>query len=151
MTTNLEAARSAITAEIIQAKARVAMLEQTLAQIVEIGADDGDTTQTPTNAHVKPAAKNQSAKGGKRHKSAKGSSGLPFTGGDFWLNLVTKTPQSNGEILKAAIAGLGFAPTEVQEQKLAGRLTFAINALVNSGAIQDSGKGRGRRFFKAKG
>jgi hypothetical protein len=51
--------------------------------------------------------------------------------------------------LKAAVSSLTFTPTKLQTQKLAGRMTFALNALVKANKIQDSGKGRERRFFKA--
>jgi hypothetical protein len=76
------------------------------------------------------------------------SSGLPFTGGDFWENLVHDEPRSFPEVLEAAISKLGFEPTKPQVQKLSGRMIFAINALVKTGKIRDSGSGRARRFFK---
>ena len=83
----------------------------------------------------------------KRERSSK--SGLPFTGGDYWINLITAQPQSASDILKSAIGKLDFAPTEDQLKKLAGRMTFALNALVREKTIEDSGSGRNRRFFKA--
>jgi hypothetical protein len=105
-------------------------------------------TTEPTTAEgsVKPT---KAAKKSKGAKGAIGGTGLPFTGGDFWPNLVTAEPQSASDILNAAIVSLGFTPTKAQIQKLAGRQTFAVNALVKAGTIQDSGKGRERRFFKA--
>ena len=50
--------------------------------------------------------------------------------------------------LEAAIGKLDFEPTKPQIQKLSGRMIFAINALVKTGKIRDSGSGRARRFFK---
>ena len=88
----------------------------------------------------------------RRYSSVSNPSGgndLPFTGGDFWPNLVLEQPRSASEILDAAIATMSFAPSKVQTQKLAGRMTFALNSLVKAGKIKDSGSGRERRFFKA--
>jgi hypothetical protein len=100
---------------------------------------------------VKPAKAIKAPTKAKKQKGVKATGGneLPSTGKDFWPNLVTTEPKSASDILSAAIAGLGFKPTKAQVQKLAGRQTFAINSLVKTKAIQDSGKGRERRFFKA--
>jgi len=161
---NLESATSAIEAEISHAKQglsyyqfRVDALEKMLLQLADIGSESIDASTATTPGHAKRGSKPGAAKPAKTAKPAKksksvkgetGASGLPFTGGDFWPNLVTSEPQSASDILNAAIASLGFTPTPVQKQKLAGRQTFAINALVKTKAIQDSGKGRERRFFK---
>jgi len=87
----------------------------------------------------------------KKQKDARASNGgdqLPFTGGDYWINLITAQPQSGADILHAAIARLGFTPTRQQVQKLTNRVTFSLRALVEAGKIQDSGSGRKRRYFK---
>ena len=162
---NLESAKSAIESELSQAKqglsfyqSRIDALEKTLLQLAGIdGESVGASTPTasvPAKRGRKPGSTKAAkpAKEAKKRKATKGEagvSGLPFTGGDFWPNLVTSEPQSASDILNAAIARLGFTPTKEQLQKLAGRQTFAINALVKAGSIQDSGKGRERRYFKA--
>jgi hypothetical protein len=74
---------------------------------------------------------------------------LPFTGGDYWTNLLSDQPKSGPEIFKSAIAQLGFTPSKEQIAKLGGRMTFALNTLVKAKKIKDSGSGRERRFFKA--
>jgi hypothetical protein len=153
---NLESAKAAIQAELSHAKqglafyhSRIDSLEKMLTQLASVSSVGG-ITATKGSRGRKPAA-TAVMKSGKKQKGRKESTGgneLPFTGADFWPNLVLEQPQSASEILKAAIASLGFAPTKLQAQKLAGRMTFALNALVKSNKIQDSGKGRERRFFK---
>ena len=98
---------------------------------------------------TKPVESPKSATKGKATKPAKGGKELPFTGGDYWVNLLDVEPKSASEILDAAIGKLEFQPTKEHKQKLAGRMTFSLNALVKTGKIQDSGTGRARRFFKA--
>jgi hypothetical protein len=178
MSSNLESAKAAIEAEIAHAKqglahfvARIEALEKTVAHLVTV--DGGVLDTKPFTA--KPVAKSKAdaapklAKSTKATKSAKptsaevvakpvkpakpatkakGGNQLPFTGGDYWTGLVTVEPKSASEILDAAIAKLGFKPTKEHKKKLAGRMTFALNALVKAGKIKDSGTGRARRFFK---
>ena len=158
---NLESAKAAIQAELSHAKkglefyqSRIESLEKTLAQLASVS---GSSDVPAAGAAVKgkrgrKAAVDKTAKPAKKGRVAKesgGGNGLPFTGGDFWPNLVLATPRSASEILEAATASLGFVPTKLQAQKLAGRMTFALNSLVKANKIQDSGKGRERRFFKA--
>ncbi len=151
---NLESAKAAIEAEIAHAKqgvehffARVEALEKALLHIVAVDGGVLDT-QGVVEIPVVKSAKSQPAKYVKKAKGAKGETDLPFTGGDYWPDLITTQPQSGAEILHAAINKLGFEPTKAQVLKLTQRATFAINALVKAGKIQDSGKGRERRFFK---
>jgi hypothetical protein len=171
---NLDSARSAIEAEIEHAKqglsyyqARIESLERALHEVARIdgvashhaslsGTAPKKRGPKPKNAVQgnvgEPVATGNGKKGGKQ-KSKKGaaSSGgneLPFTGGDYWPNLITAEPKSAKEVLDAAIASLGFTPTKEQVQKLTGRMTFALNTLVKTNAIRDSGRGRERRFFK---
>jgi len=148
---NLESAKAAIEAEIAHAKqgmahfyARVEALEKALLHIVAV---DGGVLDTQAAAGT-PVVKTAKSKPAKYVKKAKGGKELPFTGGDYWPGLITAHPQSGAEILQAAIGKLGFEPTKEQVLKLTQRATFAINALVKAGKIQDSGKGRERRFFK---
>jgi hypothetical protein len=158
---NLESAKAAIEAELFHAKeglafysTRIEALEKTLSQLASVTGESAAPTaaiadvakrgpKVAAGKHVKPAKKKKDVK-----EVADGNE-LPFTGGDYWSNLVTDQPRSASEILEAAIAGLGFKPTKTQIQKLSGRMTFAVNALVKTKKIQDSGSGRDRRFFKA--
>jgi hypothetical protein len=164
---NLDTAKSAIQAELAQAKqglayyqSHVAALESALVQLGSLGV--GTVLGRPGGAKrgrkpgkissatiTKPAkaARGRPAKA-KKGRALKGPNDLPFTGGDYWPNLVTSEPQSASEILHAAVAGLGFAPSAEQVKKLAQRMTFVLNALVKSKALRDSGSGRNRRFFK---
>lgn len=83
-------------------------------------------------------------------RSRRGDSGLPITGGEFWLNLVSDQPQSAVDISNAAIAALGIKPDQKDEiQKLKQRVSPALAGLLSAHKIQDSGAGRERRFFKS--
>jgi len=156
---NIESARAAIEAELSHAKnglqyyhSRIEALESMLGQLA--GFQGGVTVPASRakrgqKSMLKPGAKIVREKGVRRKGERKiNSSGLPFTGGDFWENLVLEEPRSFPDILEAAISTLDFAPTKPQVQKLSGRMIFAINALVKTGKIRDSGSGRARRFFK---
>ncbi|MFI4939085.1 MAG: hypothetical protein ACHP7O_01870 [Burkholderiales bacterium] len=161
---NLASAKAAIEAEIAHAKqglnhfmSRIEALEKTIAHLVSV--DEGvlgarSIAAKPVakvNAKAvaaKPAEAEKSVKLAKASKSASGGHELPFTGGSYWTDLLTDEPKSAPEILAAAIENLGFTPTKEQSQKLAGRMTFSLNALVKANKIQDSGSGRERRFFK---
>ena len=106
-------------------------------------------TKATKGKRGRPAkAKPQDKAQGKSRRAAKGPNDLPFTGGDYWPDLVKSEPQSASDILKASVAGLNFEPSKEQVKKLSQRMTFVLNSLVKSGAIKDSGSGRGRRFFK---
>jgi len=158
---NLESAKAAIQAELSHAKkglafyhSRIDSLEKMLTQLANVSGSSDALSARPAlkvkggrKAEVAKATK--PAKKGRAGKDSAGGNDLPFTGGDFWPNLVLETPRSASEILEAATSSLGFAPSKLQAQKLAGRMTFALNALVKTKKIQDSGRGRERRFFKA--
>ena len=153
---NMENAKTAIQAELTHAKegfafyaSRVEALEKALLHLSYIGIGEIDTSDTATPALVKRGPKAGAKKPSKKAKGGQdGGKELPFTGKDFWPNLVTAEPRSASDILRAAIDGLGFTPTKEQVQKLASRMIFAINSLAKANVIQDSGKGRERRFFK---
>ena len=169
---NLESAKAAIEAELSQAKqgfayyqSQVTALEDALAQLATISSGSEATAngsiagkrsvkavKTATTAKGRRGRPPKSGKGevakGKAAKGPTGKGGLPFTGGDYWPNLVTSEPQSGADILRASVAGLGFEPTPEQVKKLQQRMTFVLNALVKNKTIQDSGSGRERRFFK---
>lgn len=157
---NLESARAAIEAELSHAKkgleyyhSRIGALENMLAQLAGFqgavlppaAATRGKRGRKPGST-LKLAVSEKAPKAKAGRKS--GISGLPFTGGDFWQNLVLDEPRSFPEILDAAIAALGISPSKTERQKLSGRMIFAINALVKTKKIRDSGSGRARRFFK---
>ncbi|HEX8955503.1 MAG TPA: hypothetical protein VF798_04480 [Burkholderiaceae bacterium] len=159
---NLESARAAIEAELSHARnglqyyhSRIEALESMLGQLAgfqgggAVPASRGKRGPKPGLAGKAGAKAAKPEKGLRRKGERKiNSSGLPFTGGDFWENLVLDEPRSFPDILEAAIGKLEFEPTKQQVQKLSGRMIFAINALVKSGKIRDSGSGRARRFFK---
>ena len=154
---------------------RIASLEQALAQIAGLGGiSGGGKVAAPANkakrgrkpnteklssaglgvdsdSASKPAKAAKGVKSGKRGRPRKAAGGneLPFTGGDYWTNLVTDAPQSASDILASAISKLGFSPDKAQRQKLQSRMVFALNALAKDKKIADSGKGRERRFFKS--
>ena len=160
---NINAAIAALEAELAQAKqgmayyqSQVVALETALTQLGALGLV-GAGKPAGAKRGRKPGKvkleKTVKAKRGrpakvKGRRAAKGPNDLPFTGGDYWPDLVTSEPQSGSDILKASVAGLGFEPTEEQVKKLSQRMTFVLNSLVKSGKIKDSGSGRSRRFFK---
>lgn len=163
MAEHLGTAIHAIEAEIIKAKdgvnfyaARIASLEQVLAGLSQVSS--GAAAET---GKAKPREGKAKSNALKLQKPAKKSAGkvkspgsqkqvakLPFTGGDYWPNLITAEPKHASEVLQSAISQLGFAPTDKQIKMLQQRQTFALNALVKAGKIQDQGSGRGRVFFK---
>jgi len=94
------------------------------------------------------AARVQALEQALAERPEKESAELPSTGGAYWPNLLTDQGQHSSAILKSAIDQLGFTPTKTQIKKLTQRMTFALNALVKTKKIQDSGSGRDRLFFK---
>jgi hypothetical protein len=166
---NLESARAAIQAELSQAKqglayyqSHVAALEGTLAQLAAIGGQrgaaaveskTGKRTQKVEAAAAVKGRRGRPPKAGKVGKTkeakvVKGAHELPFTGGDYWTDLVTSEPQSAVEILRASVARLGFEPSPEQIKKLQQRMVFVLNAAAKDKKIKNSGSGRARRFFK---
>lgn len=156
----LDSAKLALEAEIARAKqgmayyqSRVEILEQTLAQLNHIadfdiaqpGAGKRRQKASPLTKAVKVSGRRRTAYG----KASAGGSDLPSTPSEYWLDLITETPQSAPEILKKAINSLGFEPNQMQLKKLRQRIAPALQALLKSKQIQDSGSRRERRFFKA--
>ena len=155
---NLQSAKSAIEAEIMHARQGVAFY-QTRLETLEKTLDQLDSVSLPEDiAQIEQSEKRYSSVRAKTiHKRRRGrpagsaaSSGreLPTTGADYWLNLVSDQPQSAAEILRQAVAKLGFHPSKLQVQKLRQRLAPGLKALLEAQKIQDSGAGRERRFFK---
>ncbi|HYD82061.1 MAG TPA: hypothetical protein VEC06_19835 [Paucimonas sp.] len=158
---NLQSAKSAIKAEIAHAKeglnfykSRVEILEQTLSQLDSVGAPETTPASRGRKArkHAQAPASNGRTGRQRRGRKAQAEAGqeLPFTGGDYWFNLIGDEPRSAAEILKAAVDSLGFEPSKEQVQKLRQRLTPALQGLLETKRIQDSGAGRERRYFLAQ-
>ncbi|HEX7642074.1 MAG TPA: hypothetical protein VF472_07660 [Burkholderiaceae bacterium] len=161
---NIDAAMAALAAELAQAKqglayyqSQVSALETALSQLGALGLGAAAAKpagakrgRKPGKVKVEKAVKGKPGRPAKvkSGRAAKGPNELPFTGGDYWPNLVTSEPKSASDILKESIAGLSFQPSKEQIKKLSQRMTFVLNSLVKSGGIKDSGSGRGRRFFK---
>lgn len=156
---NLRTARLAIEAEIAHAKKgavyymqRVSSLEQALAQIVNAGEVTQASVETDAKEIGRAAGKAGKAKRGRRRRTETENGDeagkLPSTAGDYWQNLIGEQPKSGADILAEAVRGLGFEPTRAQVGKLRNRMAFALNTLVKSGAIKDSGNGRERRYFR---
>jgi hypothetical protein len=152
---NLKSARQAIKAELDHARqgamfyqSRIVALEETLAKIDSV---DGDTDQPSKASKVSKAERSASqtrpSRQARAHAAGNGAK-LPFTGKDFWPNLITSQPQTAPEILNAAIRALGISPSKDQIKKLAQRQTSALHNLVKAKMIDDSGSGRERRFFR---
>lgn len=151
---NLQSAKSAIQAELAHMRegmayyqSRVEALEQTLTQLEDVIAS---SNKAKAQAGRKPRRGTMKDRIGREAIGAETHTAeLPHTGGDFWTSIVTDQPQSAPDILRAAIAKLGFSPAKDQVKKLAARMTSALNTLVKSEKIQSSGSGRKRRFFKS--
>jgi hypothetical protein len=176
---NLLTARAGIVAEIASHHASIASLEKALESLdALIGerADAASAAKAPGKRGRKPkvvvveaqatkapakVAKSSKAKAAKASpkiktaakpkaaKKAKTDGGLPFTGGDYWFNLITSEPQTAPEILQKAVDALGFAPSKEQRTKLQNRQTFALATLVKTNRIKDSGTGRDHCYFTA--
>lgn len=92
----------------------------------------------------------ESARRKTRAAGSDSAEGLPTTGAEFWLNLISDRPQSAVDISNAAIATLGIKPDQRQHiQKIKQRVAPALANLVSTQKIKDTGAGRERRFFKA--
>ncbi|MGB6055873.1 MAG: hypothetical protein WBG17_11630 [Burkholderiaceae bacterium] len=130
---------------------RVSSLEQALAQLSSAGELASDVkTNGKAAGHAGKTAKAREPKRRRAVREEAGQAGeLPSTAGDYWQNLIDEQPKSGAEILAAAIEALGFVPTRAQVGKLRNRMAFALKALVQSGAVKDSGSGRARRYFRA--
>lgn len=126
---------------------RVEALEQALRQIegVDVGQAVNKAAST-SRATRQPAVTTRRSV--KSRATGTGGAELPSTGGDFWSSMISHEQISAPEILRAAIDKLGFTPSKEQVRKLSARMTMALNALVKTHQIQDTGRGRARRYFK---
>ncbi len=164
---NMTSVKSALDAEIKHAKegiafysTRIATLEKMIQQLDQLdGAREGGATGK-TGGKRKYT---RSAKGGAdmsttddgADTSAGVSSGryaskLPATTAAFWTSLLSETPISNKDIIKAAIAALKIRPSPADLKKLKQRLANAITIMTKDGTMMSEGTGRARRFFVTK-
>jgi hypothetical protein len=90
-----------------------------------------------TGATVKPAAKRP-----KRPKAGQ----LPNTGGDWFMELVSKRPQSRAEIMAAAVEKLGFTPAAAQRKQLQDRLSDWLSRKVKQQVLKTSMNGKFQAF-----
>lgn len=155
---NLQSAKSAIEAEIMHARqglafyrSRLETLEKTLDQLDSVSLPEDIIQIEESEKRSSSAKAHTGRKRGRRSSSNAPSFGkeLPTTGADYWLELVSDQPQSAADILRQAVAKLGFHPTKLQVQKLRQRLAPGLKGLLQAKKIQDSGSGRDRRFFRA--
>lgn len=156
---NLQSAKSAIEAELSHAKEgvifyqlRVEALENALLQIANLGAIDlSENLNVKKGRGLKQSAKYARTSRGMKGETRTSSShkALPFTGGDYWVNLISEQPKTGPEILRAAVGKLDFSPSKEQIKKLAARMTSALGMLLKENQIQDQGAGRQRRYFKS--
>jgi hypothetical protein len=154
--TNLNTAKQALKGELAHAQhglayytSRMEALQQALEQLdrAEGELPSGKKASAKTSAI---AHKQNGAKGGRKSRvaaRANGGSALPSTAGNFWSSLISARQISAPEILEAAVAKLGLTPTPEQRKKLSNRMVGALNQLVQSQAISDTGSGRARRYF----
>lgn len=150
---NLGSAKSAIKAELQHAREGVAYyqslvvaLEEALGRLDSVGPE---AVKAPGRKAV--AEKPMRGKRGRKARAevaGEQEGNLPGTRKDFWVDLVDTQPKSAVEVVNAAVQKLDFTPTKEQVKKLSQRATYALNTMVKSGEIQDSGNGRARRFFR---
>jgi hypothetical protein len=155
---NLGSAKAAIQAELTHAREGAAYyeslvnaLEEALARLDSVGPSNlkapGRKAMKGIAIDVKPAR----GRRGRKPKSEGGGGGeLPGTRKDFWLGLIDAEPKSAVDVVNAAVGTLSFTPSKDQVKKLSQRATYALNTMVKSGEISDSGSGRARRFFRAQ-
>jgi hypothetical protein len=158
---NLKSAKTAIKAEIAHArqgldyyKSRVEILEQALDQLEHAGTPDqvAGARGPKSRRRTQAASAARTERPHRARRNARQSSGgneLPYTGGDYWLELISDEPRSAAEILRSAVGSLGFEADRAQVQKLRQRLTAALQQMLQAGRIKDSGAGRERRYTKA--
>jgi hypothetical protein len=158
---NLVSAKQALRAELAHARQGAAYYQslaetleealEKLEHVNEVGTPRRNARRgEAANATSATAAAMPARRGRKPGAAGRGmrDRSLPSTAKDFWPSLITDQPQSASEILQAAVDKLGITPNEDQLKKLQQRATFALNTLVKKKAIEDSGSGRGRRFFR---
>lgn len=150
---NLGSAKAAIKAELTHAREGVAYY-QSLVSALEEALNRLDSVGPEGKAPARKAVAAEKLVRGRRGRKprAEGGAGndgkLPGTRKDFWVDLIDTEPKSAVEVVNSAVGKLGFSPSKEQVKKLAQRATYALNTMVKSGEISDSGSGRARRFFR---
>lgn len=160
---NIRTAKSSLQAELLHVQSglayyqsRVEALTAALHQLDEIeeGLDERIVQDVPAaQGKSKAPRKGKSAKTAKAAaqpaRSAKTTSRLPATGGEFFPSLFTEQQKSLSELLDAAAQQLPFKANADDMKQLRARLVSAINTMLKSGKIRDEGKGRQRTFTRA--
>lgn len=165
---NMTSVKSALDAEIRHAKegiafysTRIATLEKMIAQLDQLdgASDSGSTakaggkrkyTKSLKTGRKNAAAETVETESGTNAATGKGNARLPATTARFWTGLLSETPVSNKEIIKAAITELKIRPNPAELKKLKQRLANAITTMTKDGSMQSEGTGRARRFFIKK-
>ncbi|MBC7514540.1 MAG: hypothetical protein H7234_08910 [Herminiimonas sp.] len=163
---NMTSVKSALDAEIKHAKegitfysTRIATLEKMIQQLDQLdgshaaGAIGGGGKRKYTRSANKGSDSASTDDGGNASSAAAGGrniSKLPATTAAFWTSLLSETPISNKDIIKAAIAALKIRPNAADLKKLKQRLANAITIMTKDGSMTSEGTGRARRFFIGK-
>lgn len=172
---NMTSVKSALDAEIKHAKEgisfysmRIATLEKMISQLDQLDGSHGqapDASPTGKRAYTRKNktrqeeatdgsakansainASNANANNAGNSGNTRGSGKLPATTARFWQSLLSDTPISNKEIIKAAIAALKIKPNPTDLKKLKQRLANAITIMTKDGSMLSEGSGRERRF-----
>ena len=164
---NMTSVKSALDAEIKHAKegiafysTRIATLEKMIQQLDQLdGARDAGaggkvggkrTYKRSAKAGSGGALVEDGADTSLAGSGARAATKLPATTAAFWASLLSETPISNKDIIKAAIASLKIRPNPADLKKLKQRLANAITIMTKDGSMMSEGTGRARRFFIAK-
>lgn len=156
---NLKFARDVISAELQHAKQglayyeeRVLQLESALHQVESLnGLGNGKTVpkSAKKNGGAKKRAGTRPQAKARNHASGRNGSALPITGVEFWMRHVSTKPKSAVDIANAAAAALQLDPEKDKKliRVLKSRVSPALQNLVSTKRVQDTGTGRERRFF----
>ena len=163
---NMSSLKSALDVEIKHAKegiafysARITTLEKMIQQLDQLDnatATGPDTQGAGKRKYTRSAKARESTaaasgtEASTTDSSARAKSKLPATTAAFWASLLSETPISNKDIIKAAIAALKIRPTPADLKKLKQRLANAITIMTKDGSMMSDGTGRARRFFISK-
>ena len=164
---NMTSVKSALDAEIKHAKegiafysTRIATLEKMIQQLDQLdgareaGAGGKTGTKRKYARSAKGGVDTAFAENGADMSAgvsgARNASKLPATTATFWASLLSETPISNKDIIKAAIVALKIRPNPVDLKKLKQRLANAITIMTKDGSMTSEGTGRARRFSIGK-
>jgi hypothetical protein len=149
----VQSAAKVIEAELKEARNAVAFYTKRIDDLEDILAtlnsiDAPVTAKRGRGEKNAAATKASSAKTEKSSAKGTRSTKLPATGKDFWPSLLTDTPQSSAEVLKAAIAALRIRPNPDDRKKLTQRMANALSVLSKSGEIKAEGENRSRLYSR---